>query len=32
MPEIIVRDMQHYSQAVLQAKYRGPASNLVSYY
>jgi Lrp/AsnC family leucine-responsive transcriptional regulator len=30
MLEIIARDIQHYSQVVLQAMYRGPASNLVN--
>jgi len=29
MPEIVARDMHHCAQIVLQAKYRGPASNLV---
>ena len=32
MPEIVARDMQHCAQVVPQAKYRRPASNLVSYF
>jgi len=32
MLEIVARDMQHYSQVALQAKYRGSASNLVNYF